>query len=249
MKKKICTKCKEEKSLDEFYAQKNHSDGKQSCCKLCQKNHYIKNKDKIKRYKINYRLKNKEKLQADRKKYYLENKSKINANCNDYYTKNKEQITVYKKKWQENNKEKRSIQQKEYYLEHKEEIDKYCNKYKIQRRKIDVNYRMRDSLRVRIRLALKGQNKSTSTMKLLGCTIKFLKTHLQSQFTKDMSWANYGRKKAVKCWHIDHIRPCASFDLSKLSQQRKCFNYKNLQPLWAKDNIAKGAKWNNTSTT
>jgi len=54
-----------------------------------------------------------------------------------------------------------------------------------------------------------------------------------------MSWNNHGE------WHIDHIKPCTSFDLSKLSEQKKCFHYKNLQPLWAKDNLSKGAKINN----
>ena len=93
-------------------------------------------------------------------------------------------------------------------------------------------------MRTRIDQAIKNNSKSMSTVKLLGCTIKFLKQHLQSQFTKGMSWDNYGK------WHIDHKHPCVGFDLSKPEEQIKCFNYKNLQPLWAFDNIAKGAKWN-----
>jgi len=53
-----------------------------------------------------------------------------------------------------------------------------------------------------------------------------------------MTWSNYG-----KGWHIDHIKPCASFDLSNPEQQKICFHYTNLQPLWAIDNIKKGAKF------
>ena len=53
-----------------------------------------------------------------------------------------------------------------------------------------------------------------------------------------MTWKNHGRFG----WHIDHIRACSRFDLSDLSQQKKCFNYTNLQPLWAKDNIRKSNK-------
>ena len=51
-----------------------------------------------------------------------------------------------------------------------------------------------------------------------------------------MTWDNHGK------WHIDHIKPCASFDLLHKKQQRKCFYYKNLQPLWAQENLSKGAK-------
>ena len=60
--------------------------------------------------------------------------------------------------------------------------------------------------------------------------------HLQNQFKPGMTRDNYG------LWHVDHIIPCASFDLTKLSEQEKCFHYTNLQPLWAIDNIKKGAK-------
>lgn len=55
-----------------------------------------------------------------------------------------------------------------------------------------------------------------------------------------MTWENYG----FYTWHIDHIRPCASFDLSDPEQQKICFNYKNMQPLWAHENLSKHAKYN-----
>ena len=83
---------------------------------------------------------------------------------------------------------------------------------------------------------LKGNPKLKTTMKLIGCSIEELKQYLGKQFTEGMSWQNYGK------WHIDHIRPCASFDLKKLNEQKKCFHYSNLQPLWAKDNLCKGAR-------
>jgi hypothetical protein len=76
--------------------------------------------------------------------------------------------------------------------------------------------------------------KSLSTINLIGCSIEHLRRHLAFQFQPGMSWSNYGK------WHIDHIRPCAKFDLSKESEQKKCFHYTNLQPLWAKDNLIKG---------
>lgn len=53
-----------------------------------------------------------------------------------------------------------------------------------------------------------------------------------------MSWDNYG----YRGWHIDHIKPCSSFNLSDIKEQKKCFHYSNMQPLWWKDNIAKSNK-------
>lgn len=91
----------------------------------------------------------------------------------------------------------------------------------------------------RIRNALKGKTKSESTLKLLGCPIYEFRKHLESQFTKGMNWSNYG----YYGWHIDHIRPCARFDLSKPEEQQKCFHYTNLQPLWKEDNQSKGKKY------
>ena len=75
-------------------------------------------------------------------------------------------------------------------------------------------------------------------MNLLGCSPDFFKRHLESKFTEGMSWENYG----TKGWHIDHIKPCASFDLTIESEQIECFHFSNLQPLWWYDNIEKSDK-------
>ena len=211
MKTKICTKCKEEKSLDEFSSDKRVLDEKRSkckeCCGLANKKYYEEHKNEVKKYN----QKHKEEIKIYQKKY---------------------QKKYHKKYYQEHKKEL-----KKYQEEHKEEITEYINKYCIKRRKIDINFKILGNLRTRIRAVLKGKCKSLSTMILIGCEIDYLLYHLQSQFTKGMDWDNHGE------WHIDHIRPCASFDLSKESEQHKCFNYKNLQPLWAKDNLSKGAKY------
>ena len=83
---------------------------------------------------------------------------------------------------------------------------------------------------------MKNNQKSGHTTDLLGCSIKQLKEHLEKQFKSGMFFSNYGK------WHIDHIKPCASFDLSKPEEQKKCSHYTNLQPLWAKENLEKGRK-------
>ena len=96
------------------------------------------------------------------------------------------------------------------------------------------------NLRNRINLALNGINKANSTENLLGCSFDAFIKHLELQFKDGMSWDNRGKHG----WHIDHIRPCASFDLSDPNQQSQCFHYTNMQPLWAVDNLSKGARWN-----
>lgn len=52
-----------------------------------------------------------------------------------------------------------------------------------------------------------------------------------------MTRENYGE------WHIDHIKPISKFDLNDENEQKKCFHYTNLQPLWASENIKKSDKY------
>lgn len=88
----------------------------------------------------------------------------------------------------------------------------------------------------RINEAMHGRIKAGRTMELVGCTAAELRDHLESQFQPGMSWENYGE------WHVDHRRPCASFDLLDPAQQLECFHHTNLQPLWALDNLRKSKK-------
>ena len=143
----------------------------------------------------------------------------------NYQDLNKEKIVIQRKKYKDKNKEQIKNQQKEYQ-----------RNYRRNRKKIDINFKILCNLRNRLNLAVIQNWKNGRTLELLGCSIKELKKHLQFQFTEDMTWDNYG------LWHIDHKIPCAKFDLSKESEQHKCFNYTNLQPLWAIDNFKKGQK-------
>ncbi len=95
------------------------------------------------------------------------------------------------------------------------------------------------SLRDRIRKAVKHGYKSDTTQNLLGCSIDEFKAHIQKQFKPGMAWNNHG----LKGWHIDHIRPCSSFNLLDPEQQKQCFHYTNMQPLWWNENLAKAAKY------
>lgn len=105
------------------------------------------------------------------------------------------------------------------------------------------NFRLRCILRSRIRKVLKNGRsiKAMPSLKLLGCSVDAFKHYLEQKFLSGMSWHNQGN--GVGKWQIDHIRPCASFDLCDPEQQKQCFHYTNLQPLWAKDNREKGSKW------
>ncbi len=107
------------------------------------------------------------------------------------------------------------------------------------RRENDVNFHLRQILKSRLNNAIRYHNgkKSKTTIELIGCSIPELKRHLSRQFKKGMTWKNRGK------WHIDHKRPCASFDLTKPNQQKKCFHWSNLQPMWARQNIQKGGRY------
>jgi hypothetical protein len=125
--------------------------------------------------------------------------------------------------------------QKIYVADNKIETAEYQKRYQVTRRKLDPGFRVLGALRQRLYRATRGK-KSASTLALLGCAADELKVHLESLFQPGMSWENYGK------WHVDHRRPCASFDLVDPAQQRECFHYTNLQPLWALDNLQKGAR-------
>ena len=111
---------------------------------------------------------------------------------------------------------------------------KWNREHKKEKRK-DINVRIADNYRSRLSSFIK-RGKRDKSLFLLGCSFEDLKRHLESQFTEGMNWDNYGE------WHIDHIIPCSSYDFSKVDQQAECFNYKNLQPLWAAENIRKSNK-------
>jgi len=122
---------------------------------------------------------------------------------------------------------------KRHYYKYRSKILKHqLGRQKI-RLKTDVSFRLIRRLRNRVYYALKDFRKDCTTIELLGCSVERFKSHLESQFQNGMTWKNYGQ------WHVDHIRPCASFDLSDAIQLKKCFHYSNTQPLWAKDNIKK----------
>lgn len=154
----------------------------------------------------------------------------------------------YSRQWHKDTYEERKPYYRKYYQDNKEEIKPKAREYKkenwdkiVHERKHNPKVKLPHRIGKVISKQLKkaGAKKSQTTVKYLGCTIAELMTYLENQFQEGMSWDNHG----LYGWHIDHIRPCASFDLTDKKQAKQCFHHTNLQPLWAEDNLRKGAKW------
>lgn len=93
--------------------------------------------------------------------------------------------------------------------------------------------------RQRIIVARGNNPTQIKTKEIIGCDHFILQKHIEAQFKEGMSWENYG----LKTWHIDHIKPISLFNLNNDNELIACFNYQNLQPLWASENIQKRNKY------
>ena len=168
------------------------------------------------------------KLNKDHKDFY-NNKKKADGKQTQcklcMKDQNKKNYVKHKKTW---NKRSAEYRKTEKWKEYKRN---YMNK----RYKKDISFRILTRMRNRTREAIRtyGGKKCTSTLEFIGCSVEELCTHLESKFHTGMSWDN------IHLWDIDHITPCSSFDMSDETDQRKCFHYTNLQPLWRADNIRK----------
>ena len=181
------------------------------------------------------------KLKSERnKRYYCKHKQEIikqrKQHLLEHGLEHKKHRAILDARFYLNHKQEIKNNHKNYLRIHQEQIRKRDRDYRKQKRNTNINFKLKCYLRTRLSIALKKNIKSESTMKLLGCHIDLLRLHLQSKFKPGMSFSNYGK------WHIDHIIPCARFDLSKVSEQKICFNWKNLQPLWAEENLKKQDK-------
>lgn len=222
--------------------------------------YYAKNIAQIKEKARQYYLKNREKTLQRSDSYYKNNKQKISEKRKIRYQNNKELFLLKNKEYRERdierhknyaqkyrkergpeiykayyerNKEIIKQKSKEYSLNNREKINKRLNK----KYKTNLQYYFARKYRDLIRRTLKRQNasKSVQSIELLGCSFEQFKKHIESQWQPGMSWDNY----AHDGWHIDHIRPCITFDLTDPEQQKQCCHYTNLRPLWAKDNWAR----------
>jgi hypothetical protein len=106
-----------------------------------------------------------------------------------------------------------------------------------ERRHQDPYFKFMHNMRNRIRRTIEKNNKDITAQKLLGCSVSHAISYIEAQFAPGMTWHNWG----ASGWHIDHIKPLSSFDMSDPNQIRQAFHYTNLQPLWARENLQKWA--------
>lgn len=216
METKVCSKCKEEKKLSDFYYRKDFSNYI-SICKLCdskiRKEKYLLKKEEKKEYSKNYYYSNRKRKLEYAKKYNSNNKE----NKKNY---DRKYSLLYKQTRLENNKNNRSVIN---------ERDRFRNSN-------DTMYNLNRCVRARLKRFLKSHNitKKNKTFEIVGCSPQELKEHLEKQFVAGMSWENRTE------WHIDHIIPLSSAKTEE--ELYKLCHYTNLQPLWAEENLKKSNK-------
>ena len=127
---------------------------------------------------------------------------------------------------------------KGYILKNKDWWRKYEREYRHYRKQEDMFFKIKSNLSSRLSDLIKVRNGGQLTQELLGCSRDKFLQHLESQFTKGMNWENYG----LKGWHVDHIIPLSSYDLTNEGEVKKACHFTNLQPLWWFDNLEKGNK-------
>lgn len=219
--KKECTKCLKLLLLTEYYLDRTVTTkvGYFAKCKKCCKDYQDnKKKNKTDTNIINKvcSICNQDKSVNEFYKSYRHKDGyfKWCSKCHDERTQNK----LY------NPKVKRT---KEYMIEYRK------------KQKENPNYQIKYSLRSNLKSRLKTNNetKDDRTLTYVGCSVEFFKGWLEYNFDKKMNWKNRG-----SYWHIDHIMPCASYNLSKQKEIHECYHWTNLRPLYKKENIQKSDK-------
>jgi cobalamin biosynthesis Mg chelatase CobN len=187
----------------------------------------------------------KEKRRIQNKLSYQKNRDELLKTAKEYYKANKETIIARQRAIAPEIHRERA---KKYYKQNRDAVIIKMVDRARKKRQTDPYYKLIDALRSRVNSAIRTQKaaKSLRTVELLGCSVEHARQHLESLFHEGMNWDNH----KPDGWHIDHIKPVSSFDLTDPEQQKQCFHYTNLQPLWAKDNLTKNARldWKDQSS-
>lgn len=181
-------------------------------------------------------LRRKKKAKYDRL-YRAKHRKRILAAKSEWYFANRANCLKSAAKWQRDNPAKCKLRTRKWRAANRAKKRKIDRVYQNRRWANDPVFRLQRCVGMRIRAALHGVAKSASTSKLLGCTIESFWIYLESKFEEGMTRENYGR-----VWEVDHILPCALFDLTRKDHQTRCFHFSNLQPLFGVDNRKKGSR-------
>jgi hypothetical protein len=226
-----CSKCRETLPLESFEFRKDSNTYRKTCrkCRNQRKRRANLSPDRLKKVRERDNESHKQ-----RRRNFGES---VRKKERDWYKKNKSEVLTRNATWRRENWEKVYNQRMESGSYRRGKRKWYHRKGKN-----NLQFVISERLRGRLRAALKNQGISSekraeSALNLVGCSIEELKAYIEEQFTEGMSWENYGE------WHIDHIRPCASFDMSNEVEQKECFHFLNLQPLWASENLRKGSRF------
>lgn len=227
---KKCNKCKLDKNITQFYKDRNLKSGFRGRCKKC-----VRDFDMKRIYKHTNNL-----------THRICNTCNLNKNISNYH-KNKRGKDGYfptcKLCQNEKRRYKRKNPKKTNYDDIYDKYKKYIVKqnrlnYKKKNVYTNVQLKIRKSIQRRLLYAIKNNIETSSINKYLDCSISYFKKWIESQFTDNMSWSNYGE------WQYDHVKPCAFYDLTIDEELYKCFNWKNYQPLMKQDNYIKNNKIN-----
>ncbi len=217
----ICSSCKSKQPLINFYKRKDVKRGYSYYCKLCtinKVNNYTKNnKNKIKVYKDEYNLRHKN------KEYFKE-----------YYLKHKEKKKIQGKLYRQNNSDVIKDRDKKYQAKNRSRINQLSNKYAKEKRASCPSFRINKNMSKAVWGMLKDKKGYRSWNSLVGYSKEELIKHLESKFTKGMSWENYGKGG----WHVDHIIPRCKFNSADEKKFKQCWDLANLQPLWESTSVA-----------
>lgn len=254
---KACSDCGNQKPLNNFHHHCSTRDRLYPYCKVCASSrnsaYRAANKDRLRQSDKAYRERNREALRVRRKANATpEKREKARLRKLAWREKNREKVRKQMAAWKQANASRFNEKVQTYRDGRKEKMAVYLSEYRRrpevkrrlaerarQRRRDDPTLRLTIYMRVAIRRGVLPGAKSRRTFDLLGYTAEELRAHLEAQFRPGMNWDNYGE------WHIDHIRPLASFsfDVPEHPDFRTAWALSNLQPLWAAENLSKGAKW------
>lgn len=232
---KVCTKCGEDKPLDEYHKCKKSKFGRVAKCKACAKLNYLENREKKIKQVAEYRAANKDKVEKVKSDWYKKNKEKVQKYQRGKYLSQREMRIEKQKLAYQRDPEAGKKRASQWYKDNRDRV-----RSRIRRRyREDVEFRMsgriKESLHRVLRLAKVG--KCGRTLEVVGYTPASLMARMEVQFQPGMSWDNYGE------WHIDHKIPVSWF-LNKGETRPHIINaLSNLQPLWAEENMSKGARW------